>query len=439
MLKSIAYLLLFLLGIGATFSSSLWGGVSVILAYLLNPIVVSRELPLQRFQFYTAIAFILSTMMYPKSRLQSIWHDRMVFRSLGCYAVVCMLTSLWATDMLWSFEHAFDFNKTLLIAWLLTTIVHDERGIRILLFASLIGSLHAAFMHTLGVDLDWVSKKFADEYGTLPDMQAPVMLLLLPLFLLIAIFGRNGYQKLLGWVGLPIVLNSIVESYQRAYFVGLLAECLFLLLFLPKKIALRLTPVLTMAVILYVTVLTPANYWSWMDTINRPAQEGSASSRFDLYKASAEMLRDHPMGVGYRCYIFESHNYLPASYFDEEHPNKAAHSTFCTVACETGVLGFAFWSVSIALALWLLRRIRKAANTANPDQIDIYAMGIELGLIGWLVGGFFHSDHQVDPAYWFLAFAVVLHRLKFAPDSENDQQIELHEDISPDEKPSQED
>ncbi len=435
MIKSLGYAILFLLGMGATISSSLWGGATVILAFMLNPVVIAKELPLQRYQFYTSIAFICSVLMHPRSRLPSISPDSLVFKGLWLYVGMCFVTSLWATDTSWAFSYALNFSKTVLIAWLLTKVVHDERGIRVLLFAGLIGALHAAFMHTFGVDLDWVSKKYADEWGVLPDMQAQVMLLFLPLFLLIAIMGRSPYEKLLGWVATPIVLNSIVESYQRAYFVGLLAEAVYLMLFLPKRIALRLAPILGTAVLLYVFVLTPENYWSWMDTINSPTQEGSASSRFDLYTASGKMLADNPQGVGYRCYIFEAHKYVPRHLLKDDEAKKAAHSTVCTIACETGVIGFLFWLTAVGTSLWLLRKIRRAADPARPSPLDVMAMGIEIGLYGWLVGGLFHSDHETDPAYWFLGFAVMLYRLRFAPvhDEEDfeEEEDELYEEELP--------
>jgi len=427
MLKSILYLFLLVLGLGATLSSSLWGAVTVILAFLLNPIVLAREIPLLRYQFYATIAFILSIMMNPIRPLQSTSADRLVFRSLWTYVAICYLSSIWAVKTYWSYEHAYNFSKTVLVAWLLTKVVNNERGIHILIIACLIGAFHATFMHTFGIDLGWVSQRHGGEFGVLPTAQAPVMVLFLPLFVLIAIFGRNRFENLLGWVSLPIVLNSIVESYQRAYFVGLLAEGIYLLVFLPKRITLRLAPALVAAVLLYVFVLTPENYWSWMDTINSPTEEGSANSRFDLYKGSAQMLSDHPMGVGYRCYLFESHKYLPERLEDPD-GTLSAHSSICTVACETGILGFSLWITSIGAALWLLRKIRKAADLSNPSQIDIFAMGIEIGLYGWFVGGLFHSDHEVDPTYWFLAFAVVLYRLRFAPGNKYDKHRELDDD-----------
>src|SRR5205807_222528 len=52
-----------------------------------------------------------------------------------------------------------------------------------------------------------------------------------------------------------------------------------------------------------------------------------------------------------------------------------------------------------------------SANATRPTRIEILAMGMEMGLYGWLVGGCFMDDQEVDPAYWFAALTVVLTRL----------------------------
>ena len=47
----------------------------------------------------------------------------------------------------------------------------------------------------------------------------------------------------------------------------------------------------------------------------------------------------------------------------------------------------------------------------NLTPVEIYAMGLELGIYGWMIAGLFHSMHEVDTVYWFVALAVVLTRL----------------------------
>ncbi len=120
-----------------------------------------------------------------------------------------------------------------------------------------------------------------------------------------------------------------------------------------------------------------------MSTIEAPTEEASANSRFVIASASLRMLADYPMGVGYRNYPDVSPRYLDTTFLT--HGRRSAHNSFFSVACETGYLGFAVWISAFAGAIWLCRRIRKAANFSRLTQVDIYAMGIEIGLYGWLV------------------------------------------------------
>src|SRR6202040_181759 len=106
------------------------------------------------------------------------------------------------------------------------------------------------------------------------------------------------------------VLDGLVETYERTAFVGLAVECVLLMLLLPKRLVLKVLPVLAIALALFVFRLTPVDYWDRMTTILTPTQEGSANSRFVINDTSRAMLADHPMGVGYRNYGYVSPQYL---------------------------------------------------------------------------------------------------------------------------------
>src|SRR5205823_12526244 len=54
---------------------------------------------------------------------------------------------------------------------------------------------------------------------------------------------------------------------------------------------------------------------------------------------------------------------------------------------------------------------RRGGEAAKPARIEVVAMGLEIGLYGWIIGGCFQADHEVDPAYWFAALAVMVTRL----------------------------
>jgi O-antigen ligase len=121
------------------------------------------------------------------------------------------------------------------------------------------------------------------------------------------------------------------------------------------------------------------------------------------------MLLDHPFGVGYRNYLDVAADYLAPEFL--QNGKRAAHNNYFTIVCETGIEGFTPWILAFLGSCWMLRKIRKRADLRHLTRVEIYAMGIEIGLYGWMVTGFFHNTHETDPAYWFVGLAVVLTRL----------------------------
>jgi hypothetical protein len=76
-----------------------------------------------------------------------------------------------------------------------------------------------------------------------------------------------------------------------------------------------------------------------------------------------------------------------------------------------GIEGFIPWILAIMIALLCLRRIRKNARGRPWTAPEYYAIAIEIGLYSWLAIGFFDDESNLDPAYWFLALAVILVRV----------------------------
>ena len=264
-------------------------------------------------------------------------------------------------------------------------------------------------MHTFGYDLGFIGAQHTREYGVLSDTQSAVEVLFLPLLGLLAIRGTL-FQKAVAWASLPIVVNSLIESYQRTYFVAVAVELAILVLLLPRRLVLRLAPVGLVFGGLVIFVLTPADWWERMDTIRAPTEEGSAYSRFVIAQASVQMFLDHPMGVGYRNYPRVSPRYLEAKWLTNG--QRSAHNSYFSVLCETGIIGFAFWAFAFLRTLWTLRSVRKRADPRSPMPVELYAMGFEVGYMGWFAAGLFNSEHETDAAYWMIAFAIVIYRLQ---------------------------
>jgi hypothetical protein len=412
MVRLAFYLLLTVAGLCATLVSPFAGAVTSLSAYLLNPPVITQDALGIRYQLLTTVAFIASYLVHRPRRLAPVRHEGRLLLLLWIFVGIGALSATWAVISAQTALNAInEMFKTVLVASLLVCVIHTERQMSILMTACLLGVFHASVAQTFGVRLGYVPAAFGAEFGVLPDTQSPVIVLFVPTLVITAMTAASKWERALSWFILPFALNSVVCSYRRTYFLALVFQLGLILLLLPKRILLKILPALIAGVCLFAFRLTPPDYWQRMHTIEDPTQEASANSRLTIGRASLQMLLDYPMGVGYRNYPDVSPRYLPPEILTDG--RRSAHNSFFSIACETGFLGFGVWISAFIGAILLCRRIRKKASFAHLTKIDIYAMGIEIGLYGWFLGGLTEADHEVDPAYWFVALAIVLTRLQF--------------------------
>jgi O-antigen ligase len=410
MLKLIFYLTLTAVGVAGSLVSPAVGVIACIGAYLLNPTAIQMDNYGIRFQLIVTVAFLVGFLIHRPQGIQKVGREGGLAGALWCFVAIGVLSSLWAVvSSANALRDIYEMFKTVLLATMLIRAITDERQMRWVMIACIIGVWHAAVLHVFGVRLGLISSALGREEGVLPDYQTGVMVLFVPLLVLLAMLGSKT-ERILSWLALPFVLDSIVGTYQRAGFVCLAVEALLFAILVPRRITFRLLPILAICVALFAFRFTPENYWKWVSTISRPTEEGSAKSRFTIDDASIRMFLDYPMGVGYRNYPDVSPRYLPKESLTAG--RRSAHNSFFAILCETGVFGFVPWICAFGGAIWLMRRLRRSRDGGNLDNLAVYALGIELGLYGWMVGGLFHAMHEVDPAYWFVGFAVVLTRLQ---------------------------
>ena len=406
MIKLIFYTGLAVIGIVASLFSPIAGAITAVSAYLLNPSIFADDPSTFRLQLWCTLAFLAGCLLRRRRGARRVGNEAFVLWAMWAFVGIGALSAAWAVvSSQIALESIYEVFKTVLVSVFLVRAIRDEKDFRYLILACIVGVWHASALFTFGVHWGYVPSEYGRGSGSaVPDPQTAVLLLFAPMLVLLAIKGSK-LERIASWVALPFVLDALVETYERTALVGLAVEGVLLLLLLPKRLSFRLLPGIAVALALFVFRLTPEDYWARMNTILAPTEEASANSRFIINDASWAMLRDYPMGVGYRNYPYVSPRYLDAGLLTNG--LRSAHNSFFTVACETGYFGLAIWLSAFVGALWLLRRIRKAADSKNLTPVDLYAMGLEIGLYGWLVGGLTQSYHEVDPAYWFVALSVV--------------------------------
>lgn len=411
MLKAILYISLTLLASIFTFVNPLIGAIGCIEAYLFNPSAIAMNDGGFRYQLCINIAFLLSLIARRPRAVERVGREGLVLKALWVFLAVGAVGAVFASvDSTMAFENLYEVFKTVVFSTALLWVVRSERDLSWLIAAFMIGSLHASVLHVFGTKYGYAPASLGREIGVLSDPQNGVLLAFVPMLILLAMYG-TWKERLLSWFTIPFVLDSIVVTYQRAAFVGLIIQMGLLVVLLPRKIILRLLPFGAAALCLFVFRLTPENYWEWVGTLKSPEQDPSAVSRPIIYAAALHMFIDHPLGVGYRNFPGMSPLYLAPQYLERTTHTRGAHDSYLTILCETGIFGFAAWIFAFAGAAWLLRRIRKRADPRNLTRVEVYAMALELGLYGWMAAGTFHSMQEVDPVYWFVALAVIMTRL----------------------------
>ena len=410
MFKLIFYLGLTAVGVIGTFFNPLIGAVACLEAYLLNPNTLAMDSGDIRYQLITTVAFLASWAIYRPEPLPRVGKEGRLLGWLWMFVAIALASCFWAVySTNQALEQWYELFKT--VVWLpfLIRVIRSERAMAAVVMACMLGVWHASFLHVFGTRWGYVDVWRSREYGVLEQGQTAVLIVFIPLFLLLAVKGRR-WERIVAILALPFVLDSLISTYQRMGFVVLLAEGAMLLLLLPRRVVLVLLPVLVLGGALVVYRLTPENWWAWMSTVENPTQESSADSRYAINDASRRMLMDYPLGVGYRNYLNVSHEYLAGRWLDNG--VRSAHNSYFAVACEIGIPGFIAWICAFGGAAWQLRRIRKRAHPRHPGRIELYAMGCEIGLYGWFIGGLFHDLSTINPAFWLVAFTVVLARLQ---------------------------
>ncbi len=410
MIKAVLYIALAVLGMAGSLFSPLIGAITCIESYMMNPKAFAGNDWGFRYQLWTTIAFLIGLLIHQRGRLARVGRENAVMVWAWIFAGVCALSATWALvrpDV--TLDFTWEMVKTLIASSALVWAIRSEFDISALMTAFAFGTLHAGVLHTVGARLGYIAPDLDRENGVLPEDQPTIMVMFLPLLIILAMKGSR-LQKIIAWCAIPFALNSIVKSYQRAAFVGVIVVVLLLLLLLKGRTRVRLAAVLVVAGTLFVVRLAPPNYWDWVKSIEHPTEEASANSRFVVADASVRMYQDYPFGVGYKNYQFVSPRYLDEIYLTNG--KRSAHNSFFAIACDLGPLGFIPWVFAVGTALVLFRRVRRSSYTGDP-RLPMYALALEVGLVGWFAVGFFHDVHDADPAYWFLASSVILYRLCF--------------------------
>jgi probable O-glycosylation ligase (exosortase A-associated) len=235
------------------------------------------------------------------------------------------------------------------------------------------GALNAAYFMGDGNDFAW---------GLLSLLPFPLYLML----------GRNWIgDRALGLLAVVASLMAIIGTQSRGATLALVAAVLYYWIVLARRrvlsaaaIGLALTAVLMFA---------PASYFDRLQTIESYEEDSSAQGRIRAWKASLQMARDFPLGVGAGNFNSAYGRY----YIPDDAEGWAsrrwisAHSVYFKVLGEYGVIGLAIFLFVLATNLRDNHRSiqRFRAHSGSVGIPELWPALLNLGLVAYAVAGMF--------------------------------------------------
>ena len=339
----------------------------------------------------------------PESNRQVKWLVMLVVTSI-------LVTPTMAVVKEQSWDKTIEIIKLAILYILISKTIRTKEHFRYLILIQIVGVLlwgWTAFDNPKRIDGRLTGIGGPDsirDNGT-----AAHLLAVLPFIGVVFLEGR-AWEKVICLVAAAFALNAFVLCNSRGAFVGLLLTGLYTLLITKGRLRRKMVVGLSMGAVLFYSLMDP-QFVERQKTIQNYEEDGSASSRLELWKGGLNLIKDHPLGVGGGGYDALSPVYA-AEVVEAYGNERTAHNTYILAASEWGLLGLFFFLAFLVSTIRELHRLRKISPT-TPEQTRLYVetYAIELGLIGVLAAGIFTNRLYAEAIYWLPAFAAVVKNL----------------------------
>jgi O-antigen ligase len=339
----------------------------------------------------------------------SFGRARGIVACIVLYTLWSIASTIQAIDSTVAFAHLIEFSKTLLPFMLGITMIKTEKEARILLWIIVLTQTYVCFEMNQAYLLDGYNRAFSEGFGGMDNNSFGISLVTtvgaaLGLFL----SAKTGRVKLIGAAATLLIMHTILLTFSRGSFVGMLAVGAMALVILPKR------PKYVGAVVLVTIIairLTGPELAERLSTTFAPREmrDASAESRFDLWADLMTVISEEPiLGVGPLNWP------LIAERFGWP-PGKEGHSLWVQTAAENGVPGVMFLILFYLVTIKRLWPIARAREPGTDVPTAMFATGIILAIVGFMVSAQFVSLRGLEPPYYVTMAGAVLLKLRTQP------------------------
>lgn len=145
-------------------------------------------------------------------------------------------------------------------------------------------------------------------------------------------------------------------------------------------------------------------------------EDGTSESRLVYWEKGLEMMSNNPwFGIGH--YAFPSYfedRYAHSVEFEQfTYRREVAHNTFIQVGSEQGYVGLSIYLLLVWMCFRLTKKTRQLIKGKEGNEhfswIPNYTIGVDMAMVGYLIGSFFMSVAFYPYLYVFLMFNQALY------------------------------
>lgn len=293
---------------------------------------------------------------------------------------------------MWGAFNAFiDFTKMVIMFFLIINLVNSTKKFKItiglLIILTLILAVQGIMQYRTGFGLagqPLVEGGRITWIGIFNDPNDLALAFVIVVAILLTfLFGQSAFK--LKILTLPILATLLYATYLTNSRGGMLALMAIVFFYFVKRTRRFLSgAIVGMALIMVIFSFGPSRLASLS------AQEESAYGRIEAWYEGIQMIKSNPIfGVGYHM-------------FTEDYP-RTAHNSFVLATAETGLIGLFFWIGLIYFSFKSLSLVQVSDTSLKP-----YALGLQVGLIGFLAAAFFLSRTYITLPYIIFALSAAL-------------------------------
>jgi probable O-glycosylation ligase (exosortase A-associated) len=239
---------------------------------------------------------------------------------------------------------------------------------------------------------------------------ATAMLMIIPLTFYLAKYSAMAVVRMCFWAVLGLCLVTVIMTFSRGGFVGLLVLAAFTIKNTRNKVA---SFAIVAAAGLLVFTLAPSSWFDRLSTMDDASNDGSFMGRVVAWKISLLIALDHPFFGGgmhavqqflvWSNYKESLHRVNFVTTPPPDDIPHAAHSIYFEILGDLGFVGLALFLTVLALTYWNCNRICRLSK-GNPSLAWADDLGrmLQISLVVYMVTGAALSMGYFELIYIFI-------------------------------------